>query len=87
MSMWQGKVQNVHDNHKAKQDAQPHKVNHTFHFSIDWLTSYPLNQREQNVRAVKCWNWQDVEYRQVCRNKRNEHKKIGQTLRCISCNN
>ena len=69
-------MQNVHNDDKAEQNAQPHRVDDGLDLSVDWLAANPLNQREQHVRAVQRRNWQNVEHRQIRRDKRNEEQKI-----------
>ena len=58
-------MQNVNYNHKPKQYTQAYKMNHIFNATLDRLFSYPLNRREQHVRAIQRWKRQDVKHRQI----------------------
>ena len=58
----------------------------SFNFSVDRFPPNPFNKCKDDMRAIKCRKWQQIEDCQVCRNERNKHQKIRHILRSISRN-
>ena len=58
-------MENIHKHNKGEKHAYPHKMYGVFHLSVDWFLSYPLDDREQNVRPVKRWERQQIKHGKV----------------------
>ena len=69
-------VEDVDKDDKGEKYANANKVNGVFHLAIYRLSAYPLDDREENVRAVQRRKWQQVKYGKVRRDKRYENEDI-----------
>ena len=53
--------------HQYHQKHQAHKMNHSFFFAINRLTSHSLNDQENQSPSIQCWNRKQIHNTQVCR--------------------
>ena len=58
-------------------------MNHRFHFTVDGLFAYPLDNAENDFRAVERGNGKKIEHGEIHADKRRDIQKTQPAARCL----